>query len=95
MKTFLITYICGARWKSNSLIILINSVITSAAGVFTAAVGYAILSATDIAAYFCIEFTKYEFLFCLPVLLLNIILPIILPLWIISKQTPKELITEE
>lgn len=95
MKTFLITYICGARWKSNSLIILINSVITSAAGVFTAAVGYAILSATDIAAYFCIEFTKYEFLFCLPVLLLNIILPIILPLWMISKQTPKELITEE
>ena len=95
MKTFLITYICGARWRSNSLISLINSVITSLAGVVLAAAAYIVISKTGIAEYFCLEFTKYEFLFCLPVLLINIILPVILPLWIISKQTPKELITEE
>lgn len=95
MKTFLITYICGARWRSNSLISLINSVITSLVGVVLAAAAYIVISKTGIAEYFCLEFTKYEFLFCLPVLLINIILPVILPLWIISKQTPKELITEE
>ena len=95
MKTFLITYICGARWRSNSLISLINSVITSLAGVVLATAAYIVISKTGIAEYFCLEFTKYEFLFCLPVLLINIILPVILPLWIISKQTPKELITEE
>lgn len=95
MKTFLITYICGARWKSNSLISLINSVITSLSGVIMAAAVYIMISETGIAEHFCLEFTRYEFMFCIPVIILNIILPTVLPLWIISRQTPKELITDE
>jgi hypothetical protein len=95
MRTYLITYICGSSWHSNALISMINSSAAVLTGIVTAVCAYLCISHTSLSARFCLEFTRYEFAFCLPIVLLNIILPVILPLWIISRQTPKELLSEE
>jgi hypothetical protein len=78
MRTYLITYICGSRWHSNALISMINSSAAALAGIAAAVCAYLCISHTSLSARFCLEFTRYEFAFCLLIVLLNIILPVIL-----------------
>lgn len=95
MKTFLINYICGASLESNAAIAFINSLIVTAVGSLGAAAAFWVIRLSGRGARFCIEFTSYEFKCCVPIILLNILLPVLLTQAIISRRPPKELLTEE
>lgn len=95
MRTYLIAYICGSEWQSNALISLANSAVNILCGIILAAGGYILALQTRISERLCLNFSEYELAFCLPVVLLYLIVPVIMPLWSMSRQTPKELLAKE
>lgn len=93
LKLYGIYYVCGSRWKNCILINLINNVITSAAGVLTAVIIINVIKVKGLLENTVFSFGKPQLLFTAALIVLNLLISMIIPLGIMKRNTPKEILT--
>lgn len=92
IKYFGILYICGSQWKNCLVINLINSFITAfMSGIFTYA-AINVLKITGMLKATVISMGLWQFIVCLVIVLLYILCSIIMPIGIMTRNTPKEIL---
>jgi hypothetical protein len=93
LKLYGIYYVCGSKWNNCILINLINNTITSVAGVLTALIAVNIIKIKGLLANTVFTFGGVQLLFVLAVILLNLLISMLMPIGIMRRNTPKEILT--
>lgn len=93
LKTFLIFYICGARWRSNTLICLFNSIFINIVGITAAAISYEVLLNFNVSEKYYLSFKTPQLICCAFVILINILIPVAFSAAMLTHQTPKQLLS--
>ena len=94
LKAYSIFFICGAKWKVGIIISLLNGLFTWLFGVVLSGILAFIFTNMNGSSQYIISFNLPEIIMCVLMGLLNIIVSIILPILIISKQNPRELLID-
>lgn len=94
LKAYSIFFICGAKWKVGIIISLLNGLFTWLFGVVLSGILAFIFTNMKGSSQYIISFNLPEIIMCVLMGLLNIIVSIILPILIISKQNPRELLID-
>jgi hypothetical protein len=93
LKLYGIYYVCGSKWNNCILINLINNTITSVAGILTALIAVNIIKIKGLLANTIFTFGGVQLLFVLAVILLNLLISMLMPIGIMRRNTPKEILT--
>ena len=94
LRNYAIFYICGARWKTCALRSLKNSAITCAVSVATA-VAVLLIGKETFLSETVLSFGIWQILACTGVIVLYLALSIIMPITIIGKAQPRDVLKEE
>lgn len=93
LRDYGIFYICGSGWTSCILIGLVGNILTTVLGAVLAVCATNIMTARGVLENTVIEFGKPHFLCCLLIAALNIVISLIIPLIIMKRNTPKDILT--
>ncbi|NLZ46575.1 MAG: hypothetical protein GX896_07780 [Clostridiales bacterium] len=92
LKNYAIYYICGSKWKECTLINLISSGISSFISICISVITIAITQSLGLLKETVLTFNLWHLLFILIILILYLGLSIIMPIRIIGKTTPKNVL---
>lgn len=93
IKYFGILYICGSRWKGCLYVNLVNNLITAfMSGVVTYVI-IKMLEITDILTTTVISMGLWQFVACLVIIIIYLVCSFVMPIVIMSRNTPKEILT--
>jgi len=95
LHDYAIYYIVGLQWKQCLIINLIQSSIVSITALLMSGIGLVILQFTSLKNLFRIEWNMYLWLSIGAVLLLQVAASVLIPLRILIKETPKQILTHE
>ena len=93
MRYYGIMYVCGSRWKSCLIINLINSILTIIMSVIITVLAFNIFKYTSLLENNIFNFGNIQIIVCMIILLINLIFSFIMPLIIMSHNTPKEILS--
>lgn len=92
LKTYSIFYIYGAEWKIGILLSLLCCMFNSVLASIFLGISSLIFKTTNISTEYIINFNLPELIVCSLAIILNMLISVILPIIIISKQSPKQLL---
>lgn len=92
LRNYGIFYTCGSRWRQCTLISVFSTIITSIISAIIAGVGLFLADHYGLLKETVIAFEKWQILACVAVILLNIIVSIVMPITIIGRTSPTEII---
>ena len=94
LKNYAIYFICGLKWKQCAAINFISHGIISVTSLIFCVACLPLLKGMAIFADSVIEFTHWEMLVCMVLVLFFSLLSVLLPLGIISKNTPNKILKD-
>ncbi|MCD7773825.1 MAG: hypothetical protein LUH08_07205 [Ruminococcus sp.] len=92
LRSYGVYYICGSRWKQCVFISVFSSIVTAAIAAVLAALALFIGDKAGLLKNTVIEFGSWQLLACLAVVVLYLITAIIMPLAIIGRTNPREIL---
>ena len=93
IKSYALYYICGSRWKTCLFINFINSLLVSLLGIVIAMIGINLFKMFGILKNTVISLGFWQIVFCTGLILFNLLISLIMPIRIMKKSTPKDIIT--
>lgn len=92
IKNYAIYYVCGLKWKHCALINCCSSLICISCSFILSLISILIIQQTDLFGRTVIELGMWQITGCIIVVLIYIILSMILPLQIIGRNTPNQVL---
>jgi len=92
LKNYAIYYICGLKWKQCSMINFYSSLVSVILSFIMSILLILVIKLTGVMEETIIDFGIWQFISCMLIMMLYIILSVILPISIIGKNTPNQIL---
>lgn len=92
LRSYAVYYICGAKWSGCVAITLVSNILTTALATMLAVIACKIPAVSAKMSSTVISFGKWQFLFCLAIVVFNTITSMIIPYLILKKNSPKDIL---
>lgn len=93
LRIYGIYYVCGSKWNNCLLINLVNNLITSLLSILLAVVSINVIRIAGLLKNTVFEFGLWQLVLCAGIIALNLIISMIIPVILMRKNTPKEILT--
>lgn len=93
LRIYGIYYVCGSKWNNCLLINLVNNLITSLLAVFLAVISINVIKLAGLLKNTVFEFGLWQLVFCVGLIALNLIISMMIPVILMRRNTPKEILT--
>lgn len=93
LRIYGIYYVCGSKWNNCLFINLVNNLITSLLAVLLAVISINVIKLAGLLKNTVFDFGLWQFVFCTGLIALNIIISMIIPVILMRRNTPKEILT--
>lgn len=92
IKSYALYYMCGSSWKKCLIINFVNSLLVTLLGIVITIIGLNLVKVFGLLKNTVITFGSWQMVFCITLILFNLLVSLIMPIRIMKKNTPKEII---